>query len=291
MGYTTGTVGVFLYAILLFIPVKHGHSPTPETTYSAASYLFGNGLAAEQFFQWTGVIFLFLAVVHATHRDNVLLLWIVAGGTQFVLSGVLPLYLRLPAEPAVATLFELLSLGTGVFPVSATVGLAATLLTLARIRHSGFSLSALVSRGDAEPNAGWIRSTRTVSHWLLLSRVAGYTVSATTAGTAVFWIADASTVTLSPPSPRVGEAAGLLFLALFVFDLVRTRSTRLLTLFAVVSAVTGLAGLQYGTRTPHALIAAGVLLFVSVLASLIYRRRTSPSAENDSHSSEQTQGQ
>ena len=271
LGYATSVVGAVTYVALAFLP----RSSVSEPPHTAVSYLLGNSEAVHVYFQLNILILLFIAVGFAAYRRNLLFLWLLVVGSQASFFGVLPVFTQnLEVEPAV-TVLTVLSLGTGVIPLSVLTGVTATLLTVDRYRNSDSLTTALTGRRTDETVRQPAEGEESLP-WRLLSRAAGYVVSATAGGLAALWVVwKGPGEVFEPLTGQFVEFTGFLFLAVLVYEAVRTESMGLLTLLATMSTVAGVGGLRYGTNLPRVTLSAGVLLYVSTVA-LVYSRHGGP---------------
>ena len=183
LGYATSVVGAVTYVALAFLP--RGTVLIPPQR--GISYLLGNPETVNEYLQWNVLVLLFVAVGYATYRRNLLFLWLLVVGSQASFFGVLPVFTQnLEVEPAV-TVLTVLSLGTGVIPLSVLTGVTATLLTVDRYRNSDSLTTALTGRRTDETVRQPAEGEESLP-WRLLSRAAGYVVSATAGGLAALWV-------------------------------------------------------------------------------------------------------
>ncbi|MFB6243446.1 MAG: hypothetical protein ABEH80_05060 [Halobaculum sp.] len=301
IGYTVGVLGVIVFVPFLFVELRQG----PYSFHTAVSYLLGNPLAREAFYEQTVRLLGFVGIIHATKHRRVGYCVALAALLQLRHRGVVvvpthrivsqhPLStpavetpLTLPLVPD-SVLRALLWIGRYteqplVVPVGPLVALVGTLFAVAATRDSGRSLrgvrSTLVAR--IEGVAYRESSDQWSSRWRLLSQAVGFTVVAVGVFLTTTWVVAVDTAVAYPLPYEYRVPLGLAVLSMLVFEAHRTESALLIGLLAATATVTGLAGLEYGLYSSRATLSVGVLLFVSVLATVISRRNASPSTEDD----------
>lgn len=281
MGYTVGVTGLAAFSALAFIPLEHGAYPTEETTYPAVSYVFGNVAAASDFHETVVTLLLFVSILHATRHKNIIFLWFIAGAMQALGIGMLPLYLSSIADYRMENFIEMLTLGTGAFPVAISVGITATILTIDWVRQRESRENEFTDFSNLTNKNQYYRGMHSMGDhfrqqdhtwWFLLSRAAGYTVTLVGITLAFMWLVPLVTLPSSGLTQRVGQTLVILFLSLFVFDLVRVESMWTLIFVGGFSIAIGFLDLRYGNRTASLGLSAGTLLIISGVSLLIARR-------------------
>jgi hypothetical protein len=274
LGYAIGLTGTVVFTLLAFVRLEHGAYPTAETTYAAVSYATGNAAAASDFYEIAGSSLLFLSVAHATRNRKVAYLWLVAGGSQVLGIGALPLYRASIAHYRIENIVDAVTFGTGAIPVAVPTAIVAGLLTIDAVQRDDWKTPVSRLRRIASAMGGKtdpVSVTSNENRWLVLSKLAGYLVGLVSFFLAVFGVASTS----AELSQRLFEGSAFAFLAVLVYNAVSTESVWLLTLLGCLSVVVGTIGLQYGTAVSSLTLSAGVLLLVSVVSSAANRRRTS----------------